>query len=218
MVEQAFVHVPDLLDVQGAEAEPARLGRAAARHPDLQHLQRVQQVQHGAIVDRQRPGRGGPPTGAGQSPLQEGEAVRVEQAAAVGRQIQAVVGDAGMDGAERGEQAAPGVEAALQHLFAVPVGGFAELGAQGGDGVVLVVEGIAQAQHAALLGGEEKHEAPHHGEGGFVEHGGLDVGAEELAAAVLVGAVDRLDEHLDGAADLGAELAGDLVLVGGAGG
>jgi hypothetical protein len=41
VVEQALVHVADLLDVEGAEAEAAGLGRSAAGHSHLQHLESV---------------------------------------------------------------------------------------------------------------------------------------------------------------------------------
>ncbi len=53
VVQQPLVHVPDLLDVQRAEGEPPRLGGAAAGHLHLQQLQRVEQVQHRAVVDGQ---------------------------------------------------------------------------------------------------------------------------------------------------------------------
>ena len=122
MVEQALVDVADLLDVQGAEGEAARLGWAAARHFHLQDLQRFEQVQHGAVVDRQRLGGRLAPGRAGRAPFQEREAVGVEEVAAVGGQAQILVLDAAVDGAEGGQQAAPGVVPPLQHLFAVLVG------------------------------------------------------------------------------------------------
>ena len=52
------------------------------------------------------------------SSLQKGVAVGVKEAAAVGGQRQAVVADAAVHGAKGRQQAAPGVEAALQHLLA----------------------------------------------------------------------------------------------------
>ena len=105
--------------------------------------------------------------------------------------------------------------AALQHLFAVLVGVLAQLLAQRGDGVVLVVERVAEQEQAALLGGEEEDEPHHHRERGLVELL-LVCAGEQRSVAVLVHAVERLDQHLDGLADLVAELVGDLLLVLGA--
>ena len=86
MVEQALVDVADLLDVQRPEADPPGLGGAAARHPHLQELQRFEQVQHRAVVHRQRLGLGLPPGRPRLAAFEEREAVGVEQAAAVGRE------------------------------------------------------------------------------------------------------------------------------------
>ena len=78
VVEQTFVDVADLFDVERPEAEPAGL----ALH--LQVLQRAEQVQHRAIVDRQRRGRGGAPRRPRLAAFEEREAVGVEQIPAVG--------------------------------------------------------------------------------------------------------------------------------------
>ena len=51
VVEQALVHVADLLDVECAKREAPQF-RAAARHAHLEELQRLQQMQHRAIADR----------------------------------------------------------------------------------------------------------------------------------------------------------------------
>src|SRR5260221_8293006 len=56
VIQQAFVDVADLLDIQATEGETARLDRATG-DPGLQELQGVEQVQHRAVVDEQ--GRGG---------------------------------------------------------------------------------------------------------------------------------------------------------------
>ena len=68
-----------------------------------------------------------------------------------------------------------------------------ELVAEGRGGVVVLVELVAAGdQQAALLGGEQEHEAHHDGDGGAVEAALVDAG-EELALAVAVDAVDGLD-------------------------
>jgi hypothetical protein len=79
------------------------------------------------------------------------------------------VADAAVDGPERGEQTAPGVDAVLEHLLAVLIRGLAELGGEGRDGVVLVVERVAQQEQAALLGREEEDQPHHHGHRRLVE-------------------------------------------------
>ena len=88
----------------------------------------------------------------------------------------------------------------------------AELHAQGRDRVERVVARLAQEEEPALLGGEEEHEPHHHSEPGFVELLRLHI-AEQLAVAVLVCAVERLHQYLDGAPDLIAERVGNFVLV-----
>ena len=123
--------------------------------------------------------------------------------------------DAAVDGPEGGQQAAPGVVPALEDLLAVLVGSLAELLAQGRDGVVLVVERVAEQEQVALLGAEQEDKPHHDGECGLVDLG-LGHPGQELAAVVLVGAVEGADQHLDCPAHLVAELVGDLLLVLGA--
>ena len=80
--------------------------------------------------------------------LQKWEAVRVEQAAAVGRQAQVLVLHAAVHGPEGGQQPAPGVVAPLQHLLAGLVGHLVVLGHQRAGRIVLVVQRIAKQQQA----------------------------------------------------------------------
>ena len=101
--------------------------------------------------------------------FEERVAVGIEQRAAVGRQAHGFVIDARMDGAERGEQATPGIVAAFENFFAVLVGAFAEQLAQGGDGVVLVVKRVAEQEQSAFFGGEQEDEPHHDGERAVVE-------------------------------------------------
>ena len=79
MVEQALVDVADLLDVERL------IGEQHARAAVLERLERVEQVQHRAVIDRQRVGRLLVPAAARPAALEERVAVGVEQAAAVGR-------------------------------------------------------------------------------------------------------------------------------------
>ena len=65
----------------------------------------------------------------GRPPLEEREAVRVEQAAAVGRKVQRLVLHPTVDGPEGRQQPGPGVLPALEHLLAAPVGFLPELAA-----------------------------------------------------------------------------------------
>ena len=123
--------------------------------------------------------------------------------------------DAPVDRPEGRQQPAPGIVPALQHLLAEAGRRVPQLLPQGRDGVVLVVELVAQQQQFPLLGAEQEHQPHHDRQGGFVELG-LGHARQQLPAAVLVRPVDRLDQHLDRLADLIAKLVGDFLLVLGA--
>ena len=84
------------------------------------------------------------------------------------------------------------------------VGRFLQLRHEGRDGVVLVVEWVAQEQQVPLLGREQEHQPHHDRQGGLVQVG-LGDARQQLPAVVLVGPVERLDEHLDRLADLIAQ-------------
>ena len=113
-------------------------------------------MQDDAVIHRQRFGGRAAPLAARGAAFEEGIAVRVEQRAAIGLHEQVLVLDAAMHGAEGGEQARPGIGAAFQHFFAVAVGHFLQLLLQGGDGVVVVVERLAEVQQAALFAENRK--------------------------------------------------------------
>ena len=159
----------DLLDVEGTEAEAETLTFAGAGEFGFERLERFEQVEDDPVVDFQRLGGGGLPRGVGRAAFEERVAVRVKEAAAVGREAEFVVLDAAVDGAEGGEQAAPGVVAAFEKFLPVTVGGLPELFPQGGDGVVLVVEVVAEQEQAFFLGAEEEDQPHHDREGGVVE-------------------------------------------------
>ena len=154
MVEQALVDVADLFDVQGTETQPPRFSRPTARNFDLQGLEGFQQMQDGAVVDGQRIARHFSPCRRLLSAFKERESVRIEQVAAIGRQRHSLMFDAAVHGPEGGKQAAPSIVPPLQDLFAVLIGGFPQLGAKGGNGIVLIEKRIAQEQQAPLLGTE----------------------------------------------------------------
>ena len=80
MVEQALVDVTDLLHPEGTEGERPAL--APARHLDLEHLERIENVKHHAVGDPQR---------AASNRLEERIAIGVEEPAAIARQAYAVV-------------------------------------------------------------------------------------------------------------------------------
>ena len=151
----------------------------------------------------------------GGAAFEERVAVGVEQAAAVGGQAQRVVLDAAVHGAEQREHAVPGGGRALERVLAVAVGALLQLRAQRARGERLGVARVVDRQQPALLGDEQEHQAHHHRDRAAVDLGALEVG-EQLAVALAVLAVERRDQQLDGAADLGAELVGDLLLLAGA--
>ena len=213
MVKQALVDVADLLDVEGAEAESARLRGATARDSHLQVLQRLEQVQDSAVVDRQRLGGGRAPARSCGPSLQERKLIGVEEASAVCREGQPIVLHPAVDGTEGGQQAAPGVVAPLHNLFTYLVGCLPQLRMQGGDGVVLIVERIVQRQQPSLFSAEEKDQAHHHLDGGLVQLL-LREARQECTAPILICQVDGLDQHLDGGTHLKAKLVCDFLLVG----
>ena len=67
--------------------------------------------------------------------FEEGEAVGVEETAAVGGKGEAVVVDASVHGPERGEQSMPRSGAALKGVFAVADRGGSQVVSQGEHGV-----------------------------------------------------------------------------------
>src|SRR5262249_23090896 len=116
-----------------------------------------------------------------------------------------------VNGAERGEQATPSIEAPLEYLFSVEVGRLSEPHAERGDGVVLVKERVPEKQQAALLSSEEKDQTHHHGDRGFVELALGDI-VEQHAPLILVSLVERLHQHFHRSAHLVAKLVRDLFL------
>ena len=76
----------------------------------------------------------------------------------------------------------------------------------------MIVDRVAGEEEAALFGTEDKDEAHHDGEAGFVEVGRFDL-AQQLATAIVVGLVERLHQHFDGAFYLFAECIGNLLLM-----
>ena len=155
------------------------------------------------------------PARARRAALEERVAVGVEQPAAVGGQAQRVVLDSAVHGAEQREHAVPGGGRALQRILAVAVGALLQLRAQRARRQRLVVARIVDRQQPPLLGDEQEHQSHHHRDRAAVDLGALEV-LQQLAVAVAVLAVERRDQQLDGAADLRAELVGDLLLAAGA--
>src|ERR1019366_1822282 len=96
VVEQAFVDVADLFDIEGAEAEAATLADAARLLP-LQELKGTEEMKHRAVVDGAGLRGRTAPFGTKRAALQERETVGVEKVAAVGRERGEIVRDAAMD-------------------------------------------------------------------------------------------------------------------------
>ena len=196
---------------------------------DLDREERVEDGEHGAVVDRHRPARafdgvvrwaevvaGDDQVVGRAAAFEEREAVGVEEAAAIGGQGEAVVVDAAVDGPERGKQPMPGGGAALERVVAVADCRGPEVVAQGEHGVRLGPERVLRRQEAALLGEQQEHEPHQHRDGRLVDLGRGDA-AKNCAVVGDVVARDRADEQLDRAAHRQAETLGDLRLsVGGA--
>ncbi len=76
---KTFIDVADLLDVERTERKSSRFRRTAARDFHAQELQRFEQVQHDAVVDRQRLGWRCPPVRACGAAFEERVAVGIKQ-------------------------------------------------------------------------------------------------------------------------------------------
>ena len=118
MVEETFVAVADLLDVEGLIAETLCDSRSACL--DFDGQQRVEDGEHRPVVDRDRPTeRLGDILGRSEilatddyvvwhaAAFEEWEAAGVEEASAVCGEGEAVVVDAPVHGTEGSEQAVP---------------------------------------------------------------------------------------------------------------
>ena len=169
VVEQTLVDVADLLDVERAERKAPRFCGPAARDFDPQTCSASSRCRTTRLL-----------IGSGsaacvcqmmcrRAAFEERIAVGIEQRAAVGRQPQGLVLDAAVDGAEGGEQASPGIVAALQHLFAMLVGDFLQAAPAAWRRRSSGRKAARREQQAALFGGEEKDEPHHHGERAVVE-------------------------------------------------
>src|ERR1039457_189914 len=77
VIEQAFVDVADLFDIEGAEAEAALLA-SAARRLHFQELEGAEKVKYGAVVDGAWPGGRAAPIGARRAAFQERETFGVK--------------------------------------------------------------------------------------------------------------------------------------------
>jgi hypothetical protein len=152
VIEQAFVNVADLFDVEGAEGDAPRFRGAAAWDAHSEELEGFEQVEDHAVVHRQRVGRGIAPAAGGFTAFEERVAIGIEKRSAVGRETHGLVLHAAVDGTEGGQQTRPGIVAAFKDFLAVLVGAFAQEFPQGRDGVVL-----AEQEEAAFFGGEEKN-------------------------------------------------------------
>jgi hypothetical protein len=130
-----------------------------------------------------------------------------------GGEVEAVVGAAGVDEAEQGQEPGPGAEA-LVHGVGVAAGVLAQALVQAADAVV-GGPGRLAGHEAAVLGVEQEDEAHEDGEQAAVDLLGVVAGevAEQLAAGGLVGGLEAAEELEQGAEDLLGEAGGDLVLV-----
>ena len=215
VVEQALVDVADLLDAELTEAELASFSRTAARQPHLENLERFEQVQHRAVADRQRRGLGLLPGRSPLSAFQERKAVGVEEAAAVGWELEAVMFHAAIDGPEGGQQAGPGVVAQAEDFFTVLICRGPQLLPQRADGVVLVPEIVAQEQEFPLLGQKRNTSriitvrAASYSTFSFTSARSFRLWSSSALSSDWI-------RHLDSLADLIAKLVGDFLLIVGA--
>jgi hypothetical protein len=182
MIQQALIHVTDLLDIEAPEAESPRSDLAATGEFRFEKLHRPKQMKNDAVINAEGMCGDHLPTRAGGAPFEEWEAVGIEERPAVSRETKALVLDATINGAEEGQQAAPSIAASFEDFLAVPVGLFLQIFKDGADGVVLVVERIATQQEFSFFCREKKDEAHHHRERSLVERALVHAGKESTTA------------------------------------
>jgi hypothetical protein len=85
MIEKTLVDMTDLFDVKSTERQLARLGSDAASGR-LKDLKRIEQIQDGAVIDRQRGRFSREPRSAARSSLKKRKPIWIEKAASVGQQ------------------------------------------------------------------------------------------------------------------------------------
>jgi hypothetical protein len=107
-------------------------------------------VKNRAVADRQWIGGGSAPARTQRPAFQKGEAVGIEEGAAIGRKPHGIVLDPAMHRPEGGEQPAPGIIALTQHILAGLVGQLVELRPKRGDRIRPVVERVGR-QELVLL-------------------------------------------------------------------
>ena len=201
VAEQALVDVADLLDVDVAEGDPPR-GLAA----QLGHLDGAEDLQHDPVADRD--GQGVVRVAGGE----EGEACRVEQRPAVGRQPDVLERRAPVQRLGRGEQPVPGQVGSVEGFGALVAGTLVERVELVADAVP-AGEQLALREQAAFLGEQQEDHPHHHGDGGLVDL--VAVGGQRVRLAAAPRAErrfgQRLHEQFDRAADVGAECLGDLL-------
>ena len=134
------------LAIAGATMASAGYGQRADNQVDprsaalVERLQRVEQMQDGAVVHGQRIRSHRLPVAAGGSALQERVAIGIKQAAAVGRKAQVVVRYAAVDGAPSAWVVRDDIAAAAAGLLAT--GGY--------EGATLHATGPASVTHAQI--------------------------------------------------------------------
>ena len=214
VVEQALVEDADVLGVE--------LGEVHGRHDEsgaaaLAHLDggAGDEVEHGGddaigngiagVLERGERAQ----DGIGRLDVAGGE-----EAAAVRGDDELLVGGTAIEKTEQREEAGPGGVAIAQALdvaaaFAV------EVLNEPGEGIGVVVDGVAAGQEVAVLGEEEHHEAHDEADGGDVDIAvgdGLGAGGGGVGADLVYGGVGFAQEELDGLAHAFAEGGGEFGL------
>ncbi|MEZ5264672.1 MAG: hypothetical protein R2755_23475 [Acidimicrobiales bacterium] len=215
VVEEALVAVADLFDVEGLVGDPS--GDLGAARLHMHGEQGVEDCEDGAVVDGDGASRSrfGLRVGAeadapsddvvgSTAAFEEGEAVGVEEAAAIGGKGEPVVVDAAVNGSEGGEEAMPGGGASLEGVKAVTGRGLAKIVAERQDAVGLSPQGVFGGKEPAFFGEEEEHEPHEDRDGGFVDVCPGDASEDPSPGGDVVSG-DGGDEQLDRPAHRGAE-------------
>jgi len=162
VIQQTFIDVANLFNVEGTEGNPAGLRRAAAGHFQLKNLKRVEQVKHGAVADLERLSGLVTPVRTGFAAFEERKAVGIKERPAVGRQTHGFMLHPAIDGAEGGQKATPRVETGIKDFLNVFVRDLLKLIAQRGDGIdILVVFAIGWKKDFPFLRTHQENQ-PHH--------------------------------------------------------
>ena len=115
---------------------------------------------------------------------------------------------------KRCQQPRPTVVATFEQFFSLLIGNFSKLRGNRGDRVVLLVHGERLGGDKFPFFGTEQEHQPHHDCKRRLIENCLINAFEQFPPVILIGLVERLDQHLNRPSYLIAKLVGNFLLIG----